>query len=129
MIQENERKPYAGDLNGSQWAIIVLLFPPAGNKSKCEKRELAGAVLYLADNGCKRRNLPRGFPPYTTWLGGYISARIKLEWEFLPKRWIVERSLAWFNNSRRLSKDYEISVRSAQTMCVISAFHTLLKRF
>ena len=37
-----------------------------------------------------------------------ISVRIKPEWEVLPKRWIVERSLTWLNNSRRLSKDYEI---------------------
>ena len=29
-------------------------------------------------------------------LGVDISARIKPEWEVLPKRWIVERSLAWF---------------------------------
>ena len=58
-----------------------------------------------------------------------ISVRIKPEWEVLPKRWIVERSLAWLNNSRRLSKDYEISVRSAQAVCVIAAFRTLLKRF
>ena len=43
-------------------------------------------------------------------LGVDISARIKPVWEVLPKRWIVERSLAWINNSRRLSKDYEISV-------------------
>jgi len=62
-------------------------------------------------------------------LGVDISARIKAEWEVLPKRWIVERSLVWFNNSRRLSKDYEISTRSAQAMCIISAIHTLLKRF
>ena len=48
-------------------------------------------------------------------LGVDISARIKPEWEVLPKRWIVERSLAWLNNSRRLSKDYEISVRSAHS--------------
>ena len=58
-----------------------------------------------------------------------ISVRIKPEWEVLPKRWIVERSLAWLNNSRRLSKDYEISVRSARAVCMIAAFHTLLKRF
>ena len=62
-------------------------------------------------------------------LGVDISARIKPEWEVLPKRWIVERSLAWLNNSRRLSKDYERSVRSAQAVCIIAAFHTLLKRF
>ena len=62
-------------------------------------------------------------------LGVDISARIKPEWETLPKRWIVERSLAWINNSRRLSNDYEISVRSAQTVCIIAAFRTLLKRF
>ena len=58
-----------------------------------------------------------------------ISARIKPEWEILPKRWIIERSLAWLNNSRRLSKDYEISVRSAQAICLIAASRTLLKRF
>ena len=62
-------------------------------------------------------------------LGVDISARIKPEWEVLPKRWIVERSLAWFNNSRRLSKDYEISVCSAQAVCTIVAFRTLLKIF
>jgi len=49
MIQENERKHDAGDLSGSRSAIIAPLFPPAGNKSEWEKRELADAVLYLAD--------------------------------------------------------------------------------
>ena len=58
-----------------------------------------------------------------------ISARIKPEWKILPKRWIVERSLTWLNNSSRLSKDYEVSGRSAQTVCTIATFHTLLKRF
>ena len=62
-------------------------------------------------------------------LGVDISVRSKPEWYVLPKRWIVERSLAWLNNSRRLSKDYEISVRSARAVCIIAAFHTLLKRF
>ena len=62
-------------------------------------------------------------------LGVDISVRIKPEWEVLPKRWIVEHSLAWLNNSRRLSNDSEISVRSAQAVCIIAAFLTLLKRF
>ena len=34
----------------------------------------------------------------------------------LPKRWIVERTFAWLNWSRRLSKDYELRHTSAETM-------------
>ena len=44
------------------------------------------------------------------------------------KRWVVERTLAWLNNSRRLSKDYEILTDSAEAMVKISHIHTLLKR-
>ena len=44
------------------------------------------------------------------------------------KRWIAERTFAWLNNSRRLSKDYEILTSSAEAMIKISHIHTLLKR-
>ena len=58
-----------------------------------------------------------------------ISEKIKPhQWEKLPWRWVVERTLSWLNHSRRLSKDYEISVASAETMVIISHSHTLLKR-
>ena len=74
MIQKNERHRYASDLSDSQWAIIQPLLPPAGNKSKWEKRELIDAVLYFVDNGCKWRNLPHDFPPYTTVANFYYAA-------------------------------------------------------
>lgn len=62
-------------------------------------------------------------------LGVDITEKIKPhEWEKLPWRWIVERTFAWLNNSRRLSKDYEITASSAETIVKISHFHTLLKR-
>ena len=51
-----------------------------------------------------------------------------VDWEVLPKRWIVERTFAWLNNSRRLSKDYEITTDSAECMVKVSHIHTLLKR-
>ena len=58
-----------------------------------------------------------------------ISEKVKPhQWENLPWRWVVERTLSWLNHSRRLSKDYEISVPSAEAMVIISHFHTLLKR-
>ncbi len=81
MIQKNERKHYASDLSDSQWAMTAPLFPPAGNKSKWEKRDLVDAVLYLVDNGCKWRNLPHDFPPYTTVANFYYAAIKRGLWE------------------------------------------------
>jgi putative transposase len=46
----------------------------------------------------------------------------------LPKRWIVERTFAWFGRYRRLSKDYERLTRSSEAMIYLAAIHTLLKR-
>ena len=58
-----------------------------------------------------------------------ISEKIKPhQWQKLPWRWVVERTIGWFNHSRRLSKDYEITIASAVTMVYLSNLHTLLKR-
>ena len=57
-----------------------------------------------------------------------ISSRIKPEFEVLPKRWIVERTFAWMGNSRRLSKDYEISTLSEEAFVMISHSRLLLRR-
>ena len=73
------------------------------------------------------------FVDYCDWefddVGVDISKRIKPGFEILPKRWIVERTFAWMGNSRRLAKDVEITVDSAENMAIISNMHTLLKRF
>ncbi|MFS0518900.1 IS5 family transposase [Nostoc sp. UIC 10607] len=36
-----------------------------------------------------------------------VIRRTDQEFKVLPKRWVVERTFAWFNQYRRLSKDYE----------------------
>jgi putative transposase len=46
----------------------------------------------------------------------------------LPKRWIVERTFAWLNWSRPLSKDYEVRHTAAETMIYIAFAHQLLRR-
>ena len=81
MIQKNERKHYASDLSDSQWAMKEPLFPRPGNKSKWGKRELVDAVLYFVENGCKWRNLPHDFPPYTTVANFYYTAIKSGLWE------------------------------------------------
>ena len=46
----------------------------------------------------------------------------------LPKRWIAERSIAWLNRARRLSKDYERHTSSSETMIRLSAIYHSLNR-
>jgi transposase len=48
--------------------------------------------------------------------------------QLLPRRWIVERTFAWLNRSRRLGKDYELRPSSAEAMTYIAFAHLLLRR-
>lgn len=46
----------------------------------------------------------------------------------IPKRWVAERSIAWWGRDRRLSKDYERRTESSESRVKISAIHLMLKR-
>ena len=48
--------------------------------------------------------------------------------EVLPRRWVVERTFAWFGRYRRLSKDYERTIRSSEGMIYLASIHTMTKR-
>jgi len=57
-----------------------------------------------------------------------ISPKILPEFGVSPRRWIVERTFSWMNNSRRLSKDYEVTTVSAEAFVMISHLRVLLRR-
>jgi putative transposase len=46
----------------------------------------------------------------------------------LPKRWIVERTFAWLNRYRRLSKDYEYLTQTSETMIRVAMIHLMIRR-
>jgi putative transposase len=48
--------------------------------------------------------------------------------EVLPKRWIVERTLAWLSRYRRLAKDYEETCASSETWVRIAMIHLMARR-
>src|SRR5580692_5212464 len=48
--------------------------------------------------------------------------------EVLPRRWVVERTLAWLNRNRRLAKDFEASIASAKAWVYIASVQLLIRR-
>ena len=48
--------------------------------------------------------------------------------EVLPKRWIVERTFAWLNRQRRLSKDYECLPETSEAFIYVAMIRIMLKK-
>jgi putative transposase len=45
-----------------------------------------------------------------------------------PKRWVIERSFAWFGRNRRLAKDFEATIESAEAWVTIASVRLLVRR-
>jgi putative transposase len=48
--------------------------------------------------------------------------------QVLPKRWIVQRTLAWLSHCRRLSKDYERLCETSEAWIQVAMIHLMLRR-
>ena len=57
-----------------------------------------------------------------------IVKRIATGFEVLPRRWVVERTLAWLNRNRRLARDFEATLASATTWLYIASVNLLIRR-
>jgi putative transposase len=48
--------------------------------------------------------------------------------EPIPKRWVIERTFAWFDNDRRMCRNYELLMETAEEIVKISATQFLLNK-
>jgi len=120
---------YPSDLTDVQWLQLEPLLQRersgrhgGGRPRKYELRRIVDAMLYVV----KLIGWAREMFGYDV----EVVKRNQLHtFQVLPKRWIVERTLAWLGWSRRLGKDYELRHDSAETMIHIAFAHMLLRRY
>jgi putative transposase len=49
-------------------------------------------------------------------------------WVLLPHRWVAERTFAWLDRCRRLSKDYEFHTQTSENWVRVSMIHLMVRR-
>ena len=77
----------------------------AGDKLKGALEDLGNWTIEIV----KRSDLAKGFV-------------------LLPRRWVVERTLAWLNRNRRLAKDFEATTESSVTWLFIASVKLMSRR-
>ena len=65
--------------------------------------------------------------------GGWLLEIVKRppdshQFQVLPRRWVVERTLAWLGRCRRLSKDYEELPQTSEAWVQVAMIHLMLRR-
>ena len=115
--------------------IVVLAVHPANIQDR------DGAKLLIRKLGTRFRRLQLIFADggyagkFVDWTSGWFRRSVEIVkrratngFVVLPKRWIVERTFAWFGKYRRLSKDYETLPECSECMIHITMINQMVHR-
>ena len=85
--------------------------------------------VILADGGC-RGEIIKEIRIKFNYIIQIVMRSDKKEKGFEPiyKRWIIERTFSWFDNDRRLCRNYELLMESSENMVKLSAIKLLLNK-
>ena len=88
-----------------------------------------GLLHVFADGGYAGDRLKKRLQKIGKWRLEIIKRSDKAKgFEILPRRWVVERTFAWLGRCRRLAKDFEKSVASAEAWITIAHIRMLTRR-
>lgn len=83
----------------------------------------------LADRVYRGDQLLRAIAPFGEWTVEIIQRPAGVKgFQLLPRRWVVERTFAWFGRCRRLAKDFEGTIESAVAWLLLAHFRLLSRR-
>jgi putative transposase len=89
--------------------FLQKLFADSAYQGPLFNSDLARILPCLKTEIVKRSDLAKGFV-------------------ILPKRWIVERTIAWLNRCRRLAKDFENLNRNALAFLRLASIRLMLRK-
>jgi transposase len=83
----------------------------------------------FGDGGYAGAKLETALAALGTWTLQIVKrSEVAQGFEPLPRRWVVERTLAWLNRNRRLAKDFEALVETAAAWLILGSVKLLIRR-
>ena len=82
----------------------------------------------IGDAGYQGRKMEAALARTGTWTLQIVRRCDHHRFVVLPKRWIVERTLAWISRNRRLARDYERHTRKAAAFVRLAMIRLMLRR-
>jgi putative transposase len=110
---------HAGNVHDSKGAgdLIALL------KGRFER-----LVKIVADGGYRGELIEKTKTAFGWILEIVLRSDHSSKFTVLPKRWVVERTFAWFESYRRLSKDFEFRTDTSEAMIQFAMIKLMLNR-
>jgi len=93
----------------ARFPLLKQLFADGAYQGPVFRKALAKVRPQLKPEIIKRRDSASGFV-------------------VVPKRWIVERTIAWLNRCRRLAKDFENRIRTATAFVQLASIRLMLRK-
>ena len=82
----------------------------------------------IGDAGYQGRKMETVIARTGIWMLQIVRRCDRHRFVVLPKRWIVERTLAWVSRNRRLARDYERHARKAEAFVRLAMIRLMLSR-
>lgn len=121
------------DKNGFLIAVMVTIACVHDGKAafllaRCLKELCCHIKVILADAGYRGEVAAKIKKAFGYALEVIVSGDKSNGFKPIGKRWVVERTFSWFDNYRRLCRNYEFTFDSAEEMVKLAAIRMLLNK-
>ena len=121
------------DKNGFLLAVMVAVASIHDSKAviqlmKVLREAYANIKLIWADRGYQAAVIAAVKQRFTYLIQIVTRQDKSKDFKPIPKRWVVERTFAWFDNDRRLCRNYELLLESSEEMVKLAAIKILVRK-
>ena len=121
------------DTMGLLLAVVVHAANEHDSKGACDviallKGRFSRLVKIVADGGYRGELIEKTKKAFNWILEIVLRSDDSSKFSVIPKRWVVERTFAWFESYRRLSKDFEFQTNTSETMIQLAMVKLMLNR-